>query len=271
MPDIFDANAHVYIKTEGKLGRIVLNRLARKNALTQAMWNAIPDAVSVLNDMPDVSVIILCSSSDSAFAAGADLKELQEISKDPARCESNRVALRDAQRALARSPKPVIAEIAGPCMGGGCGLAIHCDFRIASTNAKFGVTPAKLGIIYPLNDTKELMDLVGVSNTKKLLFTAQHINGAQALEIGLIDQLVSPEMLHDVTEAFAAQMTAVSQYSIRGMKWTIQQILDGQIDDDDETAAMFCAAHEGEDAIEGMNAFLEKRKPNFRWTHPAKD
>lgn len=271
MTDIFDENSLVHIKDEGVIGRIVLNRPLRKNALTEAMWNAIPHAVQALNDNDKVRVIIFGSSSDTAFAAGADLSELQEIAKDPDRCESNRLALRSAQRSLARSRKPVIAEIPGPCMGGGCGLAIHCDFRIASTAAKFGVTPAKLGIIYPLNDTKELMDLVGVSNTKKLLFTAKHITAEQALAMGLIDELVEPSDLKSATRGFAEQIASVSQYSVQGMKWTIQKILDGQADDDETTADMFCRAHSAEDAREGMQAFLEKRAPGFCWTPSSED
>lgn len=261
----------MHVVAEGGIGRIVLHRPDKKNALTQAMWCAIPHAVAALNADKSVRVIILCSSTPDAFAAGVDLTELVPLLSERKHNENNRVALRLAQQALARSGKPVIAQISGPCIGGGCGLAIHCDFRIAAEGATFGITPAKIGIIYPLNDTKELIDLVGVSNAKNLLFTARHINAATALEMGLIDQLVQPENLAKATTSFANEIASVSQYSLFGMKQFIQRVLDGQVDDDPETAEIFCAAHEGEDAVEGMRAFLEKRKPVFTWSQPTGD
>jgi enoyl-CoA hydratase/carnithine racemase len=265
MTDIFDQSAPVYVRVDGAVGRIVLNRLEKRNAMSEAMWAAIPNAVKILEQSKDVRVIVLCSSGAQAFSAGADISELEVISSNADRRESNRLAIRNAQRVLARATKPTIAEISGPCIGGGCGLAIHCDFRIAADTAKFGITPAKLGIIYPLNDTKQLMDLVGVSKAKSLLFTGRIVNAADAFEMGLIDEVCQVDALAEQVIDLASHLASVSQYSLQGMKQSIQRILDGQVDDDSATSQQFIDAHEGVDAQEGVRAFLEKRTPAFTW------
>lgn len=266
MSDIFDQTAAVYAQVDGALGRIVLNRPEKKNAMSQAMWRRVSDAVQALDTVGDVRVIILCSSTPSSFSAGADISELGVISSDPARRDANRMAIREAQRGLARASKPTIAQISGPCVGGGCGLAIHCDFRFAADTARFGITPARIGIVYPLNDTKQLIDLVGVSAAKSMLFTGRLLGAAEAQKIGLIDRLETADALGEAVEAFARELASVSQYSLYGIKKTMQRILDGQTDDDVWSQDMFLDAHEGEDAKEGVKAFLEKRAPKFSWT-----
>lgn len=267
MSDIFDQKTTVCARIEGAIGRIVLNRPEKKNAMSQAMWTRVAEAVRALDAAAEVRVIILCSSTPTSFSAGADISELGVIATDPARRETNRLAIREAQRSLARAKKPTIAQISGPCVGGGCGLAIHCDFRFAADTARFGITPARIGIIYPLNDTKQLMDLVGVSAAKSMLFTGRLLDAAEAEKIGLIDRLTTSGMLDEAVEEFARQLAAVSQYSLNGIKYTMQRILDGQVDDDAQSEKMFLDAHENVDAVEGVKAFLEKRPANFTWFH----
>jgi enoyl-CoA hydratase/carnithine racemase len=263
--NINDIGSHIKIRRDGNLGYLILNRPNKKNALSEAMWRAVPEAVAALDADQDVRVIIVMSSTDNVFSAGADIAELEEISKSTARQESNRLAIRDAQRTLARVAKPTIAQISGPCMGGGCGLAIHCDMRFAAETAKFAITPAKLGIVYPLNDTKQLIDLVGPAKAKAMLFSGRLLNAEEALRIGLIDEVYAANALAAAVQGFAAQIAAVSQYSVRAMKLFAQRVVDGQIDDDVETASIFKAAQEGVDGQEGIRAFMEKRQPNFRW------
>ncbi|WP_417460203.1 enoyl-CoA hydratase/isomerase family protein [Kordiimonas sp.] len=265
MTDFSDKTKPIYVDVDGSIGSLVLNRANKRNAMSEAMWTALPKALDVLDHDKRVRVIIIRSSSQQAFSAGADIAELEVIARDPLRQESNRIAIREAQRALARTEKPTIAQISGSCMGGGCGLAIHCDMRFAAHGARFGITPAKLGLIYPLNDTKQLMDLVGPAKAKSMLFTGRVLDAEEALSIGLIDELYSAEELNQKTISFAQQIAGVSQYSVRGIKNLIRRVLDGQVDDDDITAEMFRAAHEGADAAEGVRAFLEKRPAGFTW------
>lgn len=265
MNEYSDKTKSIYVEVEGSIGSLVLNRARKRNAMSEAMWSALPKALEVLDHDTRVRVIIVRSSSPEAFSAGADIAELEVIAKDPARQESNRIAIREAQRALARTKKPTIAQISGSCMGGGCGLAIHCDMRFAAHGARFGITPAKLGLIYPLNDTKQLMDLIGPAKAKSMLFTGRVLDAEEALSIGLIDELYGAGELEQKTLSFAQQIASVSQYSVRSIKTIIRRILDGQVDDDAATAEMFRAAHEGVDAAEGVRAFLEKRAASFNW------
>jgi len=260
-----DTSQPIYVKKDGAIGYLLLNRPGKKNAMSEAMWRAIPKALSILDCDETVRVIVLASSCEGVFSAGADIAELEEISLSVERQESNRNAIREAQRALARTEKPTIAQIDGACMGGGCGLALHCDMRFASKMARFGITPAKLGIVYPLNDTKQLMDLVGPAHTKSMLFTGRVMDAEEALSIGLIDEVHCVDDLADHTTSFARQISAVSQFSVRHMKKIIRRVLDGQIDDDEETAQIFKNAQDGIDAKEGIRAFLEKRPANFTW------
>ncbi|WP_417465035.1 enoyl-CoA hydratase/isomerase family protein [Kordiimonas sp.] len=265
MNEYSDKTKSIYVEVEGSIGSLVLNRARKRNAMSEAMWSALPKALEVLDHDTRVRVIIVRSSSPEAFSAGADIAELEVIAKEPARQESNRIAIREAQRALARTKKPTIAQISGSCMGGGCGLAIHCDMRFAAHGARFGITPAKLGLIYPLNDTKQLMDLIGPAKAKSMLFTGRVLDAEEALSIGLIDELYGAGELEQKTLSFAQQIASVSQYSVRSIKTIIRRILDGQVDDDAATAEMFRAAHEGVDAAEGVRAFLEKRAASFNW------
>lgn len=263
--DYNDVSSPVCVKKDGHIGFLLLNRVHKKNAMSEAMWRAFPDAVKSLDGDPDVRVILVSSIDEGAFSAGADIAELGEIAADKARQESNRQAIRNAQRCLARAKKPTIAMIYGACMGGGCGLAIHCDMRFAAPEARFAITPAKLGIVYPLNDTKQLIDLVGPAKAKSMLFTGRVLGAEEAETIGLVDAVVPKKQLRQHTLEFAHQIASVSQFSVQAMKKFVQRVLDGQEDDDAETAAIFKDAQEGIDAEEGIKAFLEKRKPAFRW------
>jgi len=263
--DFSDNKQPIITKCKGSTGFLLLNRPEKKNALNEKMWRAIPVALERLNCDKTVRVIILGSSTEGVFSAGADIAELELIAASAERRESNRRAIFAAQQAIADSPKPVIAQIDGACMGGGCGLALHCDIRFATNVARFGITPAKLGILYPLSDTRRLLELIGPSKAKSMLFTARVIKADEALSIGLVDEIYSQATLAEKTEAFANQIAEVSQYSVRNMKKIIRAILDGQTEEDDASSEMFKAAQEGEDAAEGMRAFIEKRPAKFTW------
>ena len=172
-----------------------------------------------------------------------------------------RAAIRDSQYALARAPKPVVALVEGVCVGGGCGLAIACDLRVAAPAACFGITPAKLGLVYSLHDTKLLVDLVGPAQAKRILFTGALLPAEEAHRIGLVDLLAEDASAE--AERLAEQIAAASPHSVQGTKRMIRRILAGQADDDEDTLAEFRAAFSASDYREGVSAFLEKRKPIF--------
>ncbi len=263
--DYTDTAGVIYVELHEAIGKIILNRPDKRNAMSEEMWAAIPGAVAVLDADPEVRVIILTSSSHDAFSAGADISELEVIASNSERRESNQKAIKDAQYSIARAKKPTIAQIWGACVGGGCGLAIHCDFRFAATTSRFAITPAKLGIVYPLSDTKQLVDLVGPSKAKSILFTGRMFNAEEAQGMGLLDGIYAASALENYVSEFADQIGQASQYSVQHMKRFIQRVLDGQAEEDAASEAVFRDAQLGEDAAEGLRAFLEKRPAAFKW------
>lgn len=250
------------LEKNGKIAQLVIDRPEKRNAFNQAMWELFPELLA--DAMADESIRILtvnASKKDSAFCAGADIGEFSSGSSDPDWRARNQAAIGKVQHELVQAIKPTIAIIDGDCVGGGCGIALACDMRIAGPKARFGVTPSKLGLVYPLHDTKLLVDAVGPSQAKRILFTGQIIDAKEAERIGLITQLAD-DPYADAT-ALAETMASVSSHSQQMSKHIIQRILDGQSDDDASTSAMFDAAFESADFKEGVSAFLEKRKPEF--------
>jgi enoyl-CoA hydratase/carnithine racemase len=209
-----------------------------------------------------IRVLVLQSAVPGVFSAGADIVEFSSGARDPHWRQRNQSAIRRAQYELARAEKPTIALVEGTCVGGGCGLAIACDLRVAGPSAQFAITPARLGLVYSLHDTKLLVDLVGPSQAKRILFTADLIDAAEAARIGLIDILA--EDAGGAAAALARSIAEASLHSTSSSKKMIRRILDGQTEDDEETLRQFDAAFEGEDFAEGVGAFLAKRKAQFR-------
>jgi enoyl-CoA hydratase/carnithine racemase len=226
------------------------------------MWQAVMDAVEQADADPAVKVIVV-TGEGQAFAAGADIDEFKQTFTDPKAAEAVADITYRSQKRLHRNAKPTIAKIRGACVGGGCGLALCCDLRFADATAKLGITPGKLGLIYTLADTKRLVDAVGPAKAKDILYTGRILDAEEALKIGLIDRLTAPEALDQAVADFAAEIAAASQFSARGTKQIIQQILDGVDDDTAATKQMFVEAFKGADFKEGFMAFGEKRKPKF--------
>lgn len=243
------------------VARLSIDRADKRNALDQAMWEAIPGLVRQAMERPEVRLLVLASATPGMFSAGADLAEFSAKSADPHWRSRNQAAIRAAQLALAGAEKPVVALVDGDCIGGGCGLALACDMRIATPRSRFGITPARLGLVYPLHDTKLLVDLVGPAWAKRLLLTGMLIDAARAERIGLVTEVA------DDAEALVAELAralkAASPDSQRWAKATIGRILAGATDDDAQSMALFDKAFEGPDFREGVAAFLARRSPRF--------
>ncbi len=243
--------------TIGTVAHLTIDRAEKRNAMTQAMWEALPALIDQADADGGVRVILLGSAIPGVFCAGADIGELLTNKDDANWRAANQAAINRAQHVLTRAAKPVVAFIDGDCIGGGCGLAMAADIRIATPRARFAITPAKLGLVYPLHDTKLLVDLVGPGQAKRLLFTGEIIDAVEALRIGLI------EAIADAPDAFISAICAASPWSVGAAKSFTRRILDGQADDDAETLRVFADAFTGPDFLEGAAAFVDKRKPEF--------
>jgi enoyl-CoA hydratase/carnithine racemase len=242
------------LEQHGAVARLLIDRPDKRNALNFAMWRAIPDLVAQAMADDAVRVLILTSATPGLFCAGADIEDFSDA-------KANQQAIRASQYALAHAEKPVIAAIDGDCIGGGCGLAMACDIRISGPKARLGITPAKLGIVYSLFDTKLLVDLVGPAQAKRILFSGALLTAQEAARIGLVEEIASDPV--KAALALAETIAANAQHSIRSSKAIIRRIVEGQPDDDAETLAMFADAFALPDFAEGVAAFREKRPPRF--------
>jgi enoyl-CoA hydratase/carnithine racemase len=252
----------LHLETEGPIARLLIDRPDKKNAFNQEMWEALPDLIARAMNDPAVRVMVLQSAVSGTFSAGADIGEFSAGARDAHWRSRNQAAIRRSQHELARAEKPTIALIDGPCVGGGCGLAIACDLRVATPAAKLGITPARLGLVYSLHDTKLLVDLVGPAQAKRILFTGALIGGEEAARIGLIDVFAEDAAVQ--AEELTNAIASASPHSVTATKRMVRRILDGQVEDDEETLRQFDSAFEGEDFEEGVGAFLAKRAPKFR-------
>lgn len=245
------------VEREGAVARVVIDRADRRNALNRAMWEAIPGVLQRLSHDADVRVVVLTGAEPGLFSAGADIAEMLWHRDDGEWLADNQAAINRAQYELTRFPLPTVAVVDGDCIGGGCGLALACDLRIASARARFGITPARLGLVYPLHDVKLLVDLVGPGQARRLLYTGGFIDAAEAERIGLI------EMVNEHPDALVAMIAANARSSVRTMKDFVRRVLDGQGTDDHATRTAFAIALSSADFREGAAAFLEKRAPHF--------
>ncbi|MFE4857021.1 enoyl-CoA hydratase/isomerase family protein [Streptomyces sp. NPDC056670] len=232
---------------------VVISNPAKRNAMTSAMWRALPPLLDALAGDPRVGALVLTGAGDT-FCAGADISTLREPGDDP-----RALAVR-AEEALAAFPKPTLAAVRGHCVGGGSQLAAACDLRFAQEGALFGVTPAKLGIVYPASATRRLTALVGPATAKYLLFSGELIDSARALRTGLVDEVLAAGELDERVAEFTRVLVSRSRLTQAAAK----EFADGRTDRDAHWAAQ---EHGCGDTAEGIAAFLERRAPRFTW-HP---
>ncbi|MEU8893134.1 enoyl-CoA hydratase/isomerase family protein [Streptomyces sp. NPDC048442] len=249
---------------------VVLSNPAKRNAMTAGMWRALPVLLGRLAADREVRALVLVGDGDT-FCAGADISSLRgpgDGNGDAgggdagggAGGTTQELAVR-AEEALAAFPKPTLAAVRGYCVGGGSQLAAACDLRFAEEGALFGVTPAKLGIVYASSSTRRLAALVGPSAAKYLLFSGELIDTERALRTGLVDEVLPDGQLAKRVAEFTRVLVSRSQLTQAAAK----EFADGRIDRD----AYWAEQQRGSgDTAEGVAAFLERRTPRFEWNAP---
>ncbi|MDF2683468.1 MAG: putative enoyl-CoA hydratase echA8 [Brevibacillus sp.] len=258
------ANQLLYVEKQGAIATIFLNRPSKRNALNLEMWVTLSRLLGELETDEQTKVVVIRGVDETAFAAGADISEfLSNRSSAQKAKEYNDLSMESVDR-LHRFSKPTIAMIQKYAVGGGLDIALSCDFRFSAEDGIFAITPSKLGIVYNLTSTKRLVDLIGPSKTKEILFTARTLDVNEAYRIGLIDRIYNSGEIVSKTYEFAALIAERSQVSVRGAKQMVQAILTGHTEENEEIATLVLQTFDSDDYKEGVQAFLEKRKPKFR-------
>ena len=253
------------IRKDGEIARVIFDRPEKYNAMSFEMWSAFPEVLGTVADDPAVKVIILQGVDERAFVAGADISQFAETFPKDGGAAAYFDIVHGAEDAIATCAKPVIAMISGNCIGGGIELAIACDMRFASTESRYGIPPANLGITYSLYSTKRVVEAVGPSRARDLLYSGRLIDAGEAHAWGLVDRLYAPGDLERETLAYAELLSTKSQYSIRYAKLTIRRILEGHEEETTELRKWRLDAWEQGDLQEGVAAYMEKRQPKFGW------
>ncbi len=249
---------------DGALAWIIADNPARMNALTAAMWQALPGHIATAVNDPDVRVIVLRGAGDKAFSAGADISEFESARTGDAATSYD--ALNDAAfTALTSCPKPTLAMIHGFCLGGGLGLALACDMRIGDDASQYAIPAAKLGIGYNARWVRPILAAVPPSRAKELLFTGRRFRSAEAEAMGLVTRLVPAADLEAATRALAAEIAGNAPLSVAAAKRVIDEIVrHPEAPNMADLDAVVAACFQSDDYAEGRRAFLEKRKPVFK-------
>ena len=254
----------ILAENEQGVGWLTFNQPDRRNAISLEMWQGITRALGAFEDDPEVRVVVLRGAGDKAFTAGADISEFDAKRADAAAAEEYRKIPEAGRVRMTAFRKPLIAMIRGFCMGGGLGVAMRADLRVAASDAIFGIPAAHLGLAYAFESLRSLTDLVGPANAKEILFTARRLGADEALRIGLVNRVVEPDQLVSEVRELAQQIAENAPLTVEASKATINELVkDESARDLDRIEALNRLCMDSQDYAEGRRTFKEKRKPEF--------
>jgi enoyl-CoA hydratase/carnithine racemase len=252
----------ILVEQDGAIATVVFNRPNMRNAISLAMWREIREVTDRLAKEESVRAVVYRGAGTGAFASGADISEFKEVRKDIASAKAYNRETEAARTAIRVCPKPTVAMIYGYCMGGAMAIAMACDLRFAAEGAKFGIPAARLGIVYGLESVRQLVDLVGPSRAKDILFSGRTFDAHEAVRMGFINRVLPVGALEAYTFDYLRQLTANAPLSIQGAKEMIEGIVSGNVQED-QLRQLVIAVFDSHDYREGVQAFLEKRPPRF--------
>lgn len=252
---------NLLIEVENGIALVTLNRPKALNALNNELLSDISSFLDEAEKKQDIRVVILTGNGEKSFVAGADIKEFSDFNGE----EGKRLAREGQEKVFNKVenfPKPIIAAINGFALGGGLELAMSAHFRIASDNAKMGLPEVSLGLIPGYGGTQRLPKLIGKGRAAQMIFTAEMISAQRAYEVGLVNEVVSPEELLERAKAIAIK---ISKNSLAAISKAIKAINSSDTSNGfNVEIESFGDLFEEADFKEGVTAFLEKRKPNFK-------
>lgn len=250
----------IIAERRGKVGLVTLNRPKALNALNEQLISELNQALGDFESDPAIGCSVI-TGSEKAFAAGADVKEMAERTYVDAYVGK----FLDGWSKLSETRKPVIAAVSGFCLGGGCELAMMCDFIIASETARFGLPEITLGIMPGAGGTQRLPRFIGKAKAMDMILTGRMMDAAEAERSGLVARIVAPEKLLDEALAAAEKIASFSQPIVMMAKETVNRAQETTLSEGTRfERRLFLSMFASEDQKEGMKAFIEKRKPEFR-------
>lgn len=250
------------IEIENQIATLTINRPDKMNALNKTVLDELDNAIDELNSDASVRSIIITGAGPKAFVAGADISEFKGLNNDQAMAMAQK-----GQRIFKKiedSAKPIVAAVNGFALGGGCELAMSCHFRLASDNAKFGQPEVNLGLIPGYGGTQRLVQLIGKGKAIELLISANMVGASEAKSLGLVNQVTSPEDLIAETKKILSVINSKAPLAIASCIRAANAVFDETKNGFEEEVKEFGDCFGTADMNEGVSAFLEKRKAEFK-------
>ncbi len=255
----------IVVEKRGPVGWIVFNQPAKRNALSNAMWRAIPEAMRRFEADPEVRCVAFRGAGIEAFSAGADISEFEKNRSQKASVAEYDDLLDKVLHSIQGSRKPTVAMIYGYCLGGGLEIALACDLRYCGQSAQFGIPAAKLGLGYNVEGHKRLLETVGHAQAREIMLLGRRYSADEALHMGLVNKVFADGDLEAQSADILAALAANAPLSIANSKTIFEEYVKAQgIPDAEAMRAAIERCAKSEDYQEGRRAFMEKRKPSFR-------
>lgn len=254
-------------KKEGRVGYLIFNNPERHNAVSFDMWEKASKILDGFAKDDSVGVVVLTGAGGKAFVSGADISKFEDERATREAISRYNAAVETIYAGIYEFPKPTIAMIRGYCIGGGLGLAVSCDIRIASDNARFALPAAKLGLGYDLPGIKRFVDALGPSFTKEIFFTARQFDAAEAREMGLVNRVLPDGEVESYVKEYSDTIAMNAPLTVKSVKFIVGEALkDDSKRDRASCSELVKRCFESMDYVEGRKAFMEKRKPAFTGT-----
>lgn len=257
---------HLKVEIVGPIAFVIVDKQQRRNAFDTEMWRALPLILSEIQAQETFRAIVVRGAGKEAFSAGADISEFSHARATVEGAHAYDAVTEAAYGALRNARLPTIAMIHGFCYGGGLGLAMSCDMRMASATATFAIPAGRLGLAYPKESLRHIVSLVGPDIAKELLFTARTFSAKEALQAGMLNHVWAPDELDGETFKIARQISENAPLSIACAKAVIDDAArrTGQPGNEARLSELIEACYNSADYAEGRLAFAEKRKPVFK-------
>jgi enoyl-CoA hydratase/carnithine racemase len=254
-------------EVRGRIGVLIFNRPERRNALSPRLLIAVHETLEAWAGEDELRTVVIRGEGEKAFSSGYDILAIPtQVTPETASRLRDRNPLQLALESIKNFPYPTIAMLNGHCFGGAVHLALCCDLRVGADDIAVGIPPARLGVVYPHEGIAQVAQVLGMARAREVFFTGRSYRGEALRAIGLIGHLVPRAELEATTYGLAEEIAGNAPLSLKGMK-RILNLIEGSAplaeDARREAEALFAASLQSEDAKEGQQAFIEKRKPNF--------